>query len=250
MTDEVVAVVDLTKPRIILLSDLIVLEAARARQGDIGALRQAVDGQTLADTLEELIGQLVVLHEADILQLPEPAKTEVDQGIAAIRRAIGPAVYDPFSAEYDLDDDVEDFVRREIRVSRYLDNRFRLASRPKDVDVEAYVTAHEEYNGRDPVAAAAAAREKLTAERFARLSASFIADVRRRARVRILHDPSIPLVRRRWRARFRSQVPRLQSEGTLSEPRIRVMEPSDLDAVMRIEQAAHTHPWSAELMRA
>jgi hypothetical protein len=181
LLDEVVAVIDLRVTHVLLLSD-VQSEArlARARQFGAEALRGPLEGSALSDALDALIDQRVVLDEAAKLQLAEPSPAET-------------AAFKGFATQYDLDEsDVQDIVRRQLRVAQYLEGRFRLASRPREADVTAYVAAHPELRGRDPASVALEVREKLGRMRFVQLSSAFIADVRRRGRIRILHDPSTP----------------------------------------------------------
>jgi hypothetical protein len=194
LLDEVVAVIDLRVTHVLLLSD-VQSEArlARARQFGAEALRGPLEGSALSDALDALIDQRVVLDEAAKLQLAEPSPAEIAAGVAALQVAVGPAAFKGFATQYDLDEsDVQDIVRRQLRVAQYLEGRFRLASRPREADVTAYVAAHPELRGRDPASVALEVREKLGRMRFVQLSSAFIADVRRRGRIRILHDPSTP----------------------------------------------------------
>ena len=186
--DEVVAIVD---TRLILRSELEV-EASllRAKQQGGDSLSRPIDGQALAGALSFLIDQLVLYQEAQRLQVFELSEKETTDGVKKLRQTLGAKPYDAFVAAYDVDEKtIEDIVQRDLRVQRYLEGRFRLASKPKDPEIATYFQAHAgEFKGRTLAQATGDVKLRLARERFDQLAAAFVADVRKRAHVRILRN--------------------------------------------------------------
>jgi len=189
LADEIVAVVEKVE---ILLTD-VELEArlSRARREGFASLAQAPDAQALGTALAQIIDELVVVGEADRLQVFRVAPGEIDRGVSELRTSIGHRQYDQFMADHEVDAlTIREMVQRGLRARHYLEGRFRLASRPKDTDVAAYFGTHaEEFKGRKLEEMTDLIRERLSREHFDDLTRAFVADVRRRANVRILRAP-------------------------------------------------------------
>lgn len=185
--EEIVAVVN---GRPVLLGELdIDARLFRARTLEGGRLDGPVRAEELAAALERVIDGLVVHAEAERLQVFEVPESELDRAFGELRRAVGSEELDAFLRDFDLhDEDLLLFLRRELRVVRYLEGRFRLASRPRDSEVqEAVRVAAKE--GR--VASPDTIREALARERFLELTRDFVRDLRRRSRVRVIRDPLV-----------------------------------------------------------
>lgn len=186
LLDEVVAVVE---ARPITRSELEV-EALLVRAFESGAqtLREPVEPALLARTLDRLIDELVVWDEADRLQVFRLTPAEVSAAQVALETRLDGPAFQRFLAEHELDDrSLAALIERQLRVARYLDQRFRLASRPREAEVRPYFDAHRADFGDQPFEAVADdVRARLQRERMAALSRSFVADVRKRASVRIL----------------------------------------------------------------
>jgi hypothetical protein len=188
LLDEVVAVVE---SRPITLSELeIEARLQRAFETSPQALREPLDRAVLATMLDRLIDELVVWDEAERLQVFRLGSAEVSAARVALEARLGGALFQRFLAEYEIDDrTLRDILERQMRVARYLDGRFRLASRPRDADVRAYFEAHASDFGRRPLEAVAdEVRARVQKERMSALSQRFVADVRKRANVRILRS--------------------------------------------------------------
>jgi hypothetical protein len=112
--------------------------------------------------------------------------------VEALRTAAGPETFDAFLSDFELEETVREVVRREVRYTRYLESRFRLASKPRDSDVQAFIAARKERNPNEAGLGVSEVRDRLAKERFEQLSSAFVAEVRRRARLRVLHDPATP----------------------------------------------------------
>lgn len=189
MLDEVVAIVE---KHAILRSDLdLDARLARARREGAGALAQVPSREALAESLRHLVDAQLVLTEADRLQVFTVTQDEVEKAVAELRTSIGPKAYDQFLNDHQIDDiTIQEVVRRDLRVRRYLDGRFRLAARPQDADIDRYFERHqEEFKGKRKEDVVDIIRERVSRARFDHLTTSFVADVRKRASMRVLHDP-------------------------------------------------------------
>lgn len=182
--EELVALVD---ARPILLGELDIdarLHRARALGAD--RLFGPVEKMELAAAQERLIDLLVVHAEADRLQVFEVPVSEVDRAFGELRERLDPELMERFLRDFDLrDEDLLLLLRRELRAARYLEGRFRLASRPRDQEVQDAVE-RERAEGR--TASPEAVRAALARDRFVVLTRDFVRDLRRRSRVRIVRD--------------------------------------------------------------
>jgi hypothetical protein len=191
VAEEVVAVVD---ARAILLSDLELETAiARARVEGPSALTATPTAAQLAEGLAHFVDKLVVYAEAERLQVFELGPGDLQKGVDELKARLGPALPQFLKAREVDEQSLRDVVRRELRMARYLDGRFRLASRPRDAEVQAFVAEHaEDFAHLPPADRLAQARERISREKFAALTSAFVADVRRRARVRVLRNFDAP----------------------------------------------------------
>jgi len=187
LADEVVAVVD---ARAVLLSELeLETRLAEGRRTGAAGLLTAPSPEALGAALDRLVDEYVLHAEADRLQVFELSDAEVAAGIAQLRRAVGAEALSKLMDRFGVAEaTLEAIVRRELRVRRYLEGRFRLAARPREADVQA--AARRAAGGPPDAEALQTARERLGREKYEQLTRDFTADVRRRARVRVLHDPA------------------------------------------------------------
>jgi len=188
LLEEVAAVAE---KRPLLLSEL-ELEARleRLRRQGVEGLKAIPAQAELRSALDRLVDQLLVYQEAERLQLFEPPPAEIATALAELRALAVGVDLDRLLVEQGLDAAMlRDAVRREVRVRRYLDGRFRLAARPRDSELRRYWREHPElWQGRTLAQAAPELRQRLTTLRFVELAAAFVADLRRRADVEVLHD--------------------------------------------------------------
>src|SRR6266446_5615108 len=180
---EVVAVVDAHS---VTLSEL----AAETRihmveqQGPQMASAQ-LDRALLAASLRRLVQERVVLSEVERLKLFDLDHAEVDSALARLRgRFPTAAAWESFTRQVELtDDEIGAILARELRVARYLDNRLKLAAQLRDSELE------EAARGKNLTEAQREQlREQLAQEKYQRLLRELLADLRRRATVRVL-DP-------------------------------------------------------------
>jgi hypothetical protein len=192
LLDDVIAIVN---DRAILRSD-IYLEArlAAARRLGAAALTGSPDPRDLAETLDRLIDELVVFHEADRLQVFPVTAGEIDAAVRDLRATIGTREYEQFMSSRQIDEaSVRDIIERGLRVRRYLEGRFRLASRATPEEVKAWFEAHpDDFAGKTIEEVRSTIEDQISRTRFDEKTAAFTADVRRRAQVRILNDPASP----------------------------------------------------------
>ena len=181
LVDEVVAVVDAHS---ITLSELSAETRIHLVEQQGAQVAGAIpDRALLAASLRRLVEERVILAEVDRLRLFDLDRAEVDAALARFRaRFPTTEAYDRFLGRIEMtSDEVASALARDLRVARYLDNRLKLAAQVRDSEVEE---AMRVYPGVDR----ASLRQKLAREKYERLLEGLLADLRRKADVRIL-DP-------------------------------------------------------------
>lgn len=185
LVDEVVAVVDTHS---IMLSEL---EAeTRIRLVDAqgaGAAFLPLDRKILAASLRTTIDERVILAEVERLRLFDLDRVEIDGLLVKLKtRFATQAEWESFTRSIEMtDDEIGMMLARELRVSRYLENRLKLAAQLRDSEL----TAAKEMNAADREAL----RTRLSQEKYQRLLQDLLADLKKRTTVRILDpldDPS------------------------------------------------------------
>jgi hypothetical protein len=182
LVDEVVAVVDAHS---VTLSEL----AAETRihlveqQGPQMASAQ-LDRPLLAASLRRLVQERVVLSEVERLKLFDLDHAEVESALARLRaRFPSASAWESFTRQVELtDDEIGAILTRELRVARYLDNRLKLAAQLRDSELE------EAWKGQGGKGDREALRHRLSKEKYERLLTELLAELRRKASVRIV-DP-------------------------------------------------------------
>jgi len=183
LLDEVVAVVDAHS---ITLSEVAAETRVRLveAQGP-SATNATLDRRILAASLRKTLEERIVLSEMQRLKLFDLEPGEIDALLAKLR-ALFPsrAEYDAFARSVELtDEEIGAILARELRVARYLDNRLKLAAQLRDSELE------EAARGKNLTEAQREQlREQLAQEKYQRLLRELLADLRRRATVRVL-DP-------------------------------------------------------------
>lgn len=185
LLDEVVAVVE---SQTVTLSEL----AAETR---IGMVEQqgaqvadaAPDRALLAASLRRVIEERVVLAEVDRLKLFDLDRSEVEAAVARLRRRFPSRErWEAFTRSLRLTEaEIAAVLSREIRVARYLDNRLKLAAQLRESELDDALRAQG--GPADPVAREAL-RQKLSRQKYDRLLGELLAELRKRADVRVL-DP-------------------------------------------------------------
>lgn len=194
LLDEVVAVVDLRTagPKRSILRSEVELSALidRAMEQGASSLSAPLDVDTLDAALTAYVDRLVVVSEAQRLEVFQLDDDEADAAMAAFVDAIGRVSFETWLARSGQSlETVREVVVQDARVTRYLEGRFRLAARPRVAQVQAQWEAEHRQGSAEPFEAARIRIEtQLEHQRFDELVAQFVADVRRRVRVRVLRD--------------------------------------------------------------
>jgi hypothetical protein len=174
LVDEVVAVVNAHS---VTLSELTAETRIRlvAAQG-AAAASLPLDRPLLAASLRKTIDERVIMAEVERLKLFDLDRAEVDALLARLRgRFPSAAGWEEFTRSIQMtDEEVGVVLARELRAGRYLENRLKLAAQVRDTDSPAVS---------DPVL-----RDKLAQEKYQRLLADLLTDLRKRVTVRVL-DP-------------------------------------------------------------
>jgi len=176
LIDEVVAVVDAHS---ITLSEL----SAETRihlveQQGAQAAESEPDRALLAASLRRVVEERVILAEIDRLRLFDLDHAEVEGALARFRARFPAAeAYDRFLARIEMTSD--EVLARDLRFARYLDNRLKLAAQVRDSELDEAMRA-------SPGADRGRMRQQLAREKYERLLEGLLADLRRKADVRIL----------------------------------------------------------------
>lgn len=178
--DRVVAVVS---GQVLMLSDL---QAARA----LGLVGSAAPEPTVTE-LRELIDRTLILNELRRVPPPDPSAAEVEAEVAKMRQRFdSPAALARTLAAVGLDDaQLPGFAADELRVRRYIQERFVSSSQPTEAEVTQYRRDHPEalQSATSPLQAADLARAQLAAQRQQSLVATWKAELRRRANITELY---------------------------------------------------------------
>ena len=150
-----------------------------------------VDGPAAASpdsALAALVDRWLMLHEVARFAPAEPAATAVEARLAALRARAGDAevIARRLSEAGRAVSYLAAWVRDDLRIAAYLEQRFASTGTPSEPDVAAYAqrqAAEFEAAGLTGDAALAAARARLIEERRRELIADWLADLRRRTNV-------------------------------------------------------------------
>lgn len=163
--DRVLATVD---GRLVTLSDVRATTVLGLTQGS---------GSTTDQALERWIDRLLVLQEVDRFAPPEPSRAAIDARVAAVLAPLGTAdqVRDTL-AGLGIDASwVERWVRDDLRIQAYTDQRFAGSLEPTADELESYHREHASAPARDA--------PQPTTEEAHRLAREFVMTARRRSLV-------------------------------------------------------------------
>jgi hypothetical protein len=146
-----------------------------------------VDGDE-REGVARLVERSLILHEVSRFAPPEPAAAEIEARVAALRaRAGSPAAFDAILERGGLTvGRLAAWLRDDLRIAAYLDQRFVTAGTASEADVAEYAAAHSaELDAAGVVAAdrLRVARERLQTERRRELITDWLAELRRRTPV-------------------------------------------------------------------
>jgi hypothetical protein len=183
LLDEVVAVVEAHS---ITLSEVAAETRVRLVEAEgPAAANVPLDRRILAASLRKTIEERIVLSEMQRLKLFDLDAAEVEALVARLRgRFPLRSDYDAFTRSIELtEEEIGAILTRQLRVARYLDNRLKLAAQLRDSELEEAVRGKKlSAAERDHV------RAQLAQEKYQRLLRELLAELRRRASVRVL-DP-------------------------------------------------------------
>ena len=170
-----------------LVGGAVVTQSDVDTAGRLG-LVEAGDGGSSTRATAAVIERWLMLHEVARFSPPEPDPAAVEARLAAVRaRAGGEASLSAVLAAGGFTTArLTAWLRDDLRITAYLDQRFASTGVPTEADVTAYVDAHRAELEQDGVAAgalAAAARDRLVADRRRELITDWLVDLRRRTTV-------------------------------------------------------------------
>ena len=178
--DRVLAVVD---GRLVTLSDVRVTTTL--------GLIQARDASVAA---ERWVERLLILQEVDRFAPPEPAAGDVDRRLSRVLDTQGPAAPARLAELGVTEDWVRRWVRDDLRIESYIEQRFAGSLEPGPEEMENYFRQNPGELMRDgqklgDAEAQALARERLMTSRRRTLVADWLDGLKRRAAIT---RPSVP----------------------------------------------------------
>jgi hypothetical protein len=104
----------------------------------------APTGDPIGLALDRLIVRSLILSEVDRYQPPEPAQAEIDARMADIERRFGtPADLDRILAATGMTRGrLREYIRDDLRVTTYLNQRFAASAQPSEPEVLGYYREH------------------------------------------------------------------------------------------------------------
>lgn len=172
----------------------LILQSDAVAAARLGFVELPSQGDPLQWTLDRLIERRLMLIEVDRYGPPEPDRALVDERMQQIDQRIGSGErLDAILRETGLTvDQMRLYVRDNLRIEAYVEQRFGVAFRPSEDDLVAYYRSHEAEFTRDgqlrPFAEVRdEARAALLAERQAAAVRDWMAGLRRRTEVSVLY---------------------------------------------------------------
>jgi hypothetical protein len=144
--------------------------------------------------LEKLIDRQLMLVEVDRYAPPEPSTADIDAQLQTVQKPYA----DALAFEIVLGqvgwarDDVRRYMRDELRIERYLQQRFSATIQPSDEELAAYYRVHADEFTRAGVLAPynevrEEVRNRFVSERHSMLVREWLAGLRRRANIQQLY---------------------------------------------------------------
>jgi hypothetical protein len=172
---------------------LAVVDGTPITQSDVfGAIRLGLVAvprvpDPVPPALERLIERRLMLVEVDRYAPPDPADSDVDRALEAVRTRIGPAALEAILAQTGSGpEQLRRFLRDDLRIQAYLQQRFG-AIQPTESDVAQYYRDHAaEFGGRSLQQVRDAVAAALAKERRDAVIADWVAGLRRRANITVL----------------------------------------------------------------
>lgn len=141
-----------------------------------------------AEATARLIERRLILHEVARFAPPEPSQAAIDARVAALTTRVGsPAAVEAALARGGYTPGrLAGWIRDDLRIAAYLDQRFAAAGAPGEAEVADYAREHAaelQAAGIGQNELLQAARDRLQAERRRELIADWLAELRRRTSV-------------------------------------------------------------------
>ncbi len=196
VVEEIVAVVRnpaSAPPRVVTLTKLV--EEARVALVSRGATAAAtgpLDREALQAALEWLLDQMLVADEAERLRIDDVPREDVLEELRRFRaRFATPALYARFLAGSELtEEELTVTLARMVRVQRYVESRVGRAARVTDDEVDRWLRDRGSPAAAGP--AREAARAQLAEKRARAQVKDLLAELRGRARIRVLPPYATP----------------------------------------------------------
>ena len=184
--DRVVAVVEgsvLTLSELELEARVLLLE-----RGGSQAVSAPLGEDTLREALELVVSQRLQVLDADRLQAFPVVASEVAERVARLQEKVGgEEELLAFLALHEADlDQLAQILIRGLRAERFLDSRIRLRAQVPEAEVRRYYEAHAASLPGTYASLRSVLQQKLAREKYARLAAEELAQVRRAAQVRLV----------------------------------------------------------------
>ena len=191
LVDDVVLVVG---DKTITRSDL-ELEArvALVSGGGMKAAFGRIDADTVASVLDYVIDQMLIVAEAERLQVFQVSPDDVSRALDRfMHRFPDRASWEAFLTSQDVTPErIAAVFRRNLRVKRYIDSRVKLTVHVTDGEVAAYYRAHRgDFDGRPLAKVRDVVRSYLFKQHYETAVRRMVKDLRDRARVRVLFTPA------------------------------------------------------------
>ena len=149
-------------------------------------------GSQESETVAALVDRALMLDEVDRFGPGEPEEAAVEGRFNAIRTQLGTEIVTSVLEQTGVPEAaLQGWLRDQIRLERYLEQRFNAMAQPTSDEVQTYYADHpEEFTSggtRRPLADVEdAIQQKLAAARRTTLVADWLQALRRRARIRLL----------------------------------------------------------------
>lgn len=159
----------------------------------------AQNSDPIAVVLDKLIDRQLMLIEVDRYAPSEPSTAEIDAQLQTLQKPYPDALaFEILLGQVGwARDDVRRYLRDELRIERYLQQRFTATIQPSDDELAAYFRLHaDEYIRGGVLAPYAEVREevrnRLVRERRASLVREWLSGLRRRANIAQLYFGTTP----------------------------------------------------------
>ena len=172
----------------------LILQSDAVAATRLGFVELPAQGDRLQWTLDRLIERKLMLIEVDRYAPPEPTRSLLDERMQGIDARIGSAErLEAILKETGFTlDQLRLYVRDDLRIEAYVQQRFGAAYRPSEEELVAYYRGNEDEFTRDGrlrpfEEVREAARASLLAERQASAVREWMAGLRRRTEVNVLY---------------------------------------------------------------